>query len=99
MRRTIVWVVLVAFLLTSAAALAADILTVAGKVTFACPQGNALKVKNVNGEVMLWVNPNCPHKAGLQAQIKALKVGNHVRCRYYNAQAGKNYVTKITVLR
>ena len=98
MRRTMVWVVLVAFLLTSAAALAVDVQTVAGKVTFACPQGNALKVKNANGEVMLWVSPDCPHKADLQAKIKALKIGNHVRCRYVT-QAGKNYVTRITLLR
>jgi hypothetical protein len=97
MRRTMVWVVALAFVLTSGVVWAGTTVSVTGKVTFACPQGNALKVKTVNGETMLWVNPNCPNQAQLKAQIKALKVGTRVCCRYY-VQSGKNYVTKITVL-
>jgi hypothetical protein len=91
------WTILAAFLLMSAAALAWELQTITGAVTFACPQGHALKVKSTTAEVMMYVHPKCPHRADLMAQIKTLRVGKHVRCKYYT-QNGKNYVTKITVL-
>mgnify|MGYP001584722427 CR=1 FL=1 len=95
MRRTLACVILAAFVLTGAVALAAELQTITGTVTMACPKGCALKVKSETTEVMLWVHPKCPHRDALMTQIKGLKAGDHVVCKYATKD-GKNYVMQIT---
>ena len=94
MRRMSAWLILAALLAVSAVAIAADIKQLQGSVVFACPKGKAVKVKVGDVQVTFWVHPNCPKRAHLCAQIKALKAGDQITVKYFT-QGEKHYLTQI----
>lgn len=94
MRRTVLLVILAAFLIMSIAAIAAERKQARGSVIFACPKGNAVKLKVGDAQVIFWVYPHCPRRHHLSAQIKALKAGDIITVKYFTQQ-GKHYLTEI----